>query len=113
MAEPTLTEVFGAGAIQDATTLTITKADLVSVGLTASASNTAESLLAAIVLKARDFLTDTAFTSNPDQSITILSGFDSIVQRDNGGGTFSTVRQAQLNVNLHQPDTFVIDPDNF
>lgn len=112
MAEPTLTAVFGAGATQNATTLTIAKADLAAVGLTAGATNTAESLLASIVLLARVQLTEANFTTNPDQSITVLSGFDSIVQRDDGAGNFSNVRQAQLNVNLHQPDTFVIDPDN-
>lgn len=113
MAEPTLTEVFGAGAIQDATTLTITKADLASVGLTASAGNTAESLLAAIVLKARDYLTDVSFNSNPDQSITVLPGFNSIIQRDDGTGTFNEFRQFQFNVNLHKLDNVAVDPDDF
>ena len=49
MAEPTLTEVFGAGATQSSTQLVIDKADLVAMGLTASAANTAESLLIALV----------------------------------------------------------------
>ncbi|MBC1242280.1 hypothetical protein GNE10_35350, partial [Nostoc sp. 2RC] len=58
MAEPTLTQVFGANATQDATTITITKADLTGVGLTAASENTAESLFTAIVLKAQTALTE-------------------------------------------------------
>lgn len=58
MAEPTLAEVFGASASQDATTLTITKASL--PGLTPATNNTAESLLAAIVLQCFGTLTDQA-----------------------------------------------------
>ncbi|MBE9050651.1 hypothetical protein IQ243_09535 [Nostocales cyanobacterium LEGE 11386] len=42
MAEPTIAQVFGDNATQDTNTITITKADLVSTGLTASANNTAE-----------------------------------------------------------------------
>ena len=45
-----LTNLFGSGATQDATSLTIIKSDL--VGLTPSLSNSAESLLAAILVKA-------------------------------------------------------------
>ena len=46
----TLTDLFGSGATQNATSLTIQKSDL--VGLTPSSSNTAESLLVAILVKA-------------------------------------------------------------
>lgn len=48
MAEPSLTEVFGPGATQTATTLTITKADL--PGLTAAIDNRAEQQLPFIFL---------------------------------------------------------------
>ncbi|MDZ8108984.1 MAG: hypothetical protein RM338_25630 [Nostoc sp. DedQUE12a] len=48
----TLTELFGASATQTATELVIKKADLVAVGLTPSANNTAEQLLVAILLQA-------------------------------------------------------------
>lgn len=71
MAEPTLAAVFGAGASQDGSTLTISKADLVAVGLTPSASNTAESLLAAIAKLASNSLTVTNQQTNPDQDIVI------------------------------------------
>ncbi len=73
MAEPTLVQVFGASATQTATTLTITKADL--PGLTASANNTAESLLVAILLKAKTQLTDANQALNIEQSLTINDGF--------------------------------------
>lgn len=113
MAEPLLTDVFGANATQDASTITIAKSDLAAVGLTVSATNTAESLLASILLMAQQSLTETNFGTNQDQSITILPGFDSIIQRDDGTGTFVNVRQNQLTINLHQPDQGTIDPNNY
>lgn len=64
MAEPTLTQVFGENATQTATTLTITKADL---DLTASGANTAESLLAAIIKKSLDHLTEENRAASPTQ----------------------------------------------
>lgn len=113
MAEPTITEVFGAGATQTSSSITILKSDLVAVGLTAGASNTAESLLTAILLIAKASLTQSSFEANSDQSIVIEPGFDSIVQRDNGSGNFASFRQNQFNVNLHKPDSDVIDPDAY
>lgn len=112
MAEPTLTQVFGAGAAQTATTITITKADLTVTGLTASASNTAESLLAAIVLKAQGYLTDANFDANIDQSITITPGFNSIVTRPVAGGSTAEYRQFQYSVNAHKLDNLALDPDD-
>jgi len=113
MAEPTLLEVFGSGAIQDANTITISKTDLVTVGLTADANNTAESLLAAIVLLAREALTSARFETTLEQSITIEPGFDSVVQRDDGTGTLVSYKQNQLNINLHKLDASTIDPDDY
>lgn len=57
MADYTLSEVFGPGASQDATTLTIDKTDLPS--LVAAADNSAESLLVALLLKWMNGLTET------------------------------------------------------
>ncbi len=113
MAEPTLAEVFGSGASQTSTTISIDKADLAAVGLTADAANTAESLLSAVLLLAKGALTQTSFDSNSDQSITIEPGFDSIIQRDDGAGNFINYRQNQLTVNLHKTDASGIDPDDY
>lgn len=96
MAEPTLIEVFGAGATQTATTITILKADL---DITASATNRAEQLLAGIVKKAQTTLTQANFDTNPNQSITILSGFDSLVYRTIGT-TQETLLQTPLTINF-------------
>ena len=112
MPEPTLIEVFGAGATQSATTITILKADLSSTGLTASSNNKAEALLAAIVLKAKLSLTDSTFTTNVDQSITIEPGFNSIVTKTASDGTSTEYRQFQYNVNFHKLDNAVLDPDD-
>lgn len=109
MAEPTLQQVFGAGATQDATTFTIAKADLTAVGLTASATNTAESLMVAILLLAKDYLTAANFENNLDQSITIEESFKNLVTRNN-----QTFRQNSYSVNLHKLDTdSTIDPDDY
>ncbi|WGV23467.1 hypothetical protein [Halotia branconii] len=109
MAEPTLTQVFGANAIQDATTITITKSDL--AGLTASSNNTGESLLVAILLQAKSYLTTTNFDSNIDQSIVIDTGYTSFITR----GTDNTgYRTDQLTISLSKIDTAAtIDPDNY
>ena len=113
MAEPTIIIVYGSSATQDETTLTISKVDLASVGLTAASDNTAESLLSAIVLLAKDSLTEAAFESNQDQSITVTNGFDGVVQRDDGSGNFVTYFQRPLSVNLHKLADTDIDPDDY
>jgi hypothetical protein len=107
MAEPTLQEIFGTGATQTASTITIAKADL--TGLTASASNTAESLLAGIILKAGTALTPTARDANPDQSIAIEQGFDQVAYR---GST--AYYQSARTITLQKINTSAtIDPDDY
>lgn len=107
MAEPTLIQVFGTNATQTSTTLTIDKADL--TGLTASSSNTAESLFVAILLKAAEYLTETNLEANGDQSISIVDSFDSLVTRNN-----TQYRQKTYSVNLQKLDTSsAIDPDDY
>ena len=111
MAEPTLQQVFGANATQTATQLIISKADLAAVGLTASATNGGESLLVAMFLLARSYLTETNQTTNPEQSITITDSFapDAIVNRNN-----QNYRQRTYSVNLQKLDTgFNINPDDY
>jgi hypothetical protein len=108
MAEPTLVQVLGANATQNATTLTISKADL--TGLTASTNNTAESLLIALLLKAKAYLTTTNQENNIDQSVTITDGFiPSFVIRDN-----AQYRQDTLTVAMDKPaGSATIDPDDY
>lgn len=109
MPEPTLQDVFGGSATQTATTLTIAKANLATVGLTASDNNTAESLMVAILLLAKQSLTPETLASNPDQSISIEDGFESLVTRNN-----QTYRQKTYSINLQKVDTAsTIDPDDY
>ncbi len=109
MAEPTLTAVFGASATQTSTTITISKAEL--PGLTASANNTAESLLVGLVLLAKQALTQTSFDTNLDQSIYVDAGFPTFTFR---GANNDSYRVDQLTVNLAKPDTAsIIDPDDY
>ena len=111
MPEPSLTEVFGAGAIQSATTITIAKADLTSTGLTVTATNTAESLLTAILLKAKSFLTEAAFEANTDQSLYVAPGFKSTTIRGTNNTQYIT---DQLIVTLAKIDPQdPINPDDY
>jgi hypothetical protein len=111
MAEPTITEVFGAGATQTASTITIQKAALEVTGLTPSASNTAESLLVAIVLQAQTALPQAGIDTNIDQSLFVEKGFSSFIAR---GANNDEWRVDQLVLNMAKPDSgSVIDPDDY
>lgn len=81
MAELTFQQVFGAGATQTPTTITIQKADLAATGYTPSANNTAESSLLAINLNAATVLTPANRTANIDQNLAIERGYDQTVYR--------------------------------
>lgn len=111
MAEPTLQQVFGANASQTATELVIAKSDLAALGLTASATNTAESLMVGILLLAGQYLKEeNQDTTNPDIQVTIAqAATPSIISRNN-----ATYRQVTFDVNLQIVDTTsAIDPDNY
>ncbi|MCC5606647.1 hypothetical protein LC612_07565 [Nostoc sp. CHAB 5834] len=109
MVELSLTDIFGAGATQDASTITIQKSSLPR--LTPSANNTAESLFTGIVLKGQTNLTQTNFDTNIDQSIYIGNGFPSFTNR---GVNNEQYRIDQLTINLAKLDTgSVIDPDDY
>lgn len=82
MAEPTLQQIFGNAANQTASQLIIVKADLAAIGLTASTTNSAESLLAAIIAYAQQYLSDDNQATNTDQSIAIDDGLDSLTTRN-------------------------------
>jgi hypothetical protein len=110
MAEPTLQEVFGAGATQTATTITILKADL---DMTATATNRGEQCFAAIVKKASGKLTTTEFATNANQSITIAAGFDSLAYRTIGT-VQETLLQTQLTLNFAKVQTTSgVTPDDY
>ncbi len=112
MPEPTLSQVFGAGATQTATALSIAKADLAARGLTASADNKAESLLVALLLQAKTALTPATLETNLDQSISIAESdfnFQTLVTRNN-----QTYRQSTYAINLQKLDQGnIIDPDDY
>ncbi|MHC5763076.1 hypothetical protein [Nostoc sp.] len=108
MAELTLQQVFGANATQDATTLTIHKADLPNI---TSPSNTAESLLTGILLQGQTQLTKTNFDGNLDESIYVESGFPGFVFRGTNNDSY---RVDSLTVSLAKLDTVgTINPDDY
>jgi hypothetical protein len=110
MAEPTLQAILGSGATQTATTITILKADL---DMTATATNRGEQCFAAICKKAGVTLTPANFASNPDQSVSIAPGFDSLAYRQNGT-VQETLLQTQLTVNFAKVQASSgITPDDY
>mgnify|MGYP003563641993 CR=1 FL=1 len=110
MAEPTLQEIFGNGATQTATTITILKADL---PMTSDPNNRGEQVFAAIVKKGSSYLTTANFDLNLDQSINIQTGFDSLVYRTINGLT-DTFLQTQLNINFNKAQaTAGVTPDDY
>lgn len=112
MSEPSLTDVFGTGATQDATTLTILKASL--PGLTASANNTGEALLTGILKRAAANLSETNRDTNIDQSVAVdLSQTPSFTTRTDGTTTNVYIRNT-ITVELDKVyGTVEIDPDDY
>ncbi|MBR8832710.1 MAG: hypothetical protein DSM106950_01365 [Stigonema ocellatum SAG 48.90 = DSM 106950] len=109
MTVPTLVQVFGANATQTSTQLIISKADLVATGLTVSNTNTANSLLVALILQWQSYLNVTNQANNSDQNITIEDSYSSIVSRNS-----LNYRQDTKTINIQRIDsTASIDPDNY
>jgi hypothetical protein len=107
MTKPTLTQVFGAGATQDATSVTFLKANLLT--LTPSATNSAESLLMAIVLTAQQNLTTTARDGDADRKVAVEDGFEQSTYR----GT-TRYNQIQLSVTAQKlSPASAIDADDY
>ena len=107
MAEKTLQEAFGVGAAQTATTITFSKSDL---GLSAVQA-TADQVLAAVVIKARQTLTQGLYNDEIAQNVFITNGFSSLPTR---GDENTPYRIDQIVVNLAQPDTqSTLNPNNY
>ncbi len=110
MAEPTLQDIFGAGATQTSTTITILKSDL---PMTSIAVNRGEQIFSAIVKKASLYLTTANFDLNIDQNINIDTGFDSINYRL-VNNIQSPYFQTQLALNFNKVQTSTgITPDDY
>jgi hypothetical protein len=109
MAEPTLAEVFGANATQDATDLVIKKSDLPATNFTPSSTNRAEQLLVAMIQKIATKLNETNQTSDPDIQITVEPSFNTVTTV-NG----IPYKVFTYTISLRKPDTdTVIKPNDF
>ncbi|GAB4209665.1 MAG: hypothetical protein Fur006_69630 [Coleofasciculaceae cyanobacterium] len=97
MAIPSLTTVFGAGATQTATTLSIAKADLPTLAV--AADNSAQQLFVAILLKVAEKLTPEARNADGDFKVTIDYGGQSIFTI---AGSTDLDRQDTFTVTLHK-----------
>lgn len=111
MTKPTLVQAFGPGATQNATDLILKKADL--PGLTASASNDAESLVAAIMQRWLLDMTQTNWNGSTARKV-FVDG-DNAPQIALQGSANVLVYQVVISVSQPLPGaaSFVqIDPDN-
>ena len=88
MSEPTLTEAFGSGTIQDADSITILKKNL--IGLEAKTENTSEQIIAGLTLKLATTFSEANQTSNPDQQVTVVDArFTESIERN--GKTYKQI----------------------
>lgn len=109
MAKPSLTQVFGPGASQTATHLTIAKADWGAVGFTPSAVNSPESMFVAMVLFAALYLTESNLNANVEQQVSVTDGQEFVTVRSN-----QQYRQISKAVNMQKLYTGTnIDPDDY
>lgn len=103
-----LKKLFGKGAEQTATHLMIKKTDLKEL-LAIKDNNSAEQLLAALILKAEKVLKPGQMKNNPKQLITIENSFQLLVTRNN-----QQYRQVTKLVNLQKLNTAGgIDSDDY
>jgi hypothetical protein len=84
--EPT---IFGPNFQQTATTFTISKADLASFGLTATATNKQEELLAALVLLLKANRTQTAWSTDVNANFFVTEDQPTLTSRTIGTDTTS------------------------
>lgn len=118
MAEPTLVQIFGtgttrlaSGAAAPSAGLFIPDSALIAASLADPTTASAEGHLAAILLAAQSYLTQTNFDANTDQSITIINGFSSFTTRGTNNDAY---RVDQLTVNLAKIDTgATLDADSY
>ena len=105
-----LTSILGANSTQTNTTVTISKADLATVGLTASSTNDGEAIFLAIVLLAKQYLTSTNQAATPAiQTILTDAVQPSFVTR--AGQLY---RRDTINVSLDKVTASVtLDPDDY
>ncbi|MFN6485977.1 MULTISPECIES: hypothetical protein [unclassified Nostoc] len=116
MAEPTLVQIFGTGAVRLANAaaapsagLFIPDTALQTAGLATPTTASAEGHLAAIILNAKSYLTQTNFDANTDQSLLLADGYSSFTTR----GT-TNYRLDQITIGLAKVDTgATLDPDNY
>jgi hypothetical protein len=107
MAELTLSQALGSSATQDATTITLNKADL---GLTATTC-TADQVVAAVIIKAQATMTEANFQAEADQRTYISNGFPSTVTKT-VNSTLYVIKQLVLN--LCKPEvTSSLDPNDY
>ncbi|QYX30061.1 hypothetical protein [Sphaerospermopsis torques-reginae] len=117
--EPTISQVFGTGATRLANAAAAPSAGLfipdsvfVATGLTAPATATAEGHLVSLLIQAKNYLTQTKFDANIDQSIFIADGFTSFQQRGTDNDNYRIDQPFVVNL-ARIDDGTTINPNNY
>ncbi|NET03084.1 MAG: hypothetical protein F6K61_21570 [Sphaerospermopsis sp. SIO1G1] len=107
MSELTLKELMP-GAWQAEKEISIKKAD---VGLNPSDA-TADQLIAALVIKAREKMTKERFDTVYEQKVYITDGFDGFITKNNGTKDVQHVER-QMVIHLTLPDDATLNPNDY
>lgn len=119
MAEPTITQVFGTGTTRLASGAAAPSAGLfipdsvfTAAGLTSPATSTAEGHLVSILIQATNYLTQTNFDVNINQSCYISSGFTSFQARGTNNDNYRIDQPYVINL-ARLDDGATINPNNY
>ena len=107
--EPTLNQVFGSKSSQSSEALNIAKEDLANTGLTAATTNTAESLVVAILRNAASYLNPGNQANNPDIQVTIEQLQESTVVKRNS----NYCQEITYVIKLYKKFDLQIHPDDY
>lgn len=119
MAEPTISQIFGTGAQRLANGaaapsegLFIPDSALIAAGLTTPTTATAEGHLVSILINAKQYLSQSNFDSNVDQSILITDGFTSFQQRGADNDNYRIDQPFVISL-ARSDDGATVDPNNY
>lgn len=119
MAEPTIAQVFGAGATRLANGaaapsagLFIPDSVLMNAGLTTPSTATAEGHLVAVLIQAKGYLSQANFDANVDQSIYVADGFTSFQNRGPNNDNYRIDQPFVISL-ARLDNVSTVDPNNY
>ncbi|NET70565.1 MAG: hypothetical protein F6K62_06155 [Sphaerospermopsis sp. SIO1G2] len=107
MAQLELTDLFP-NASQTSLSITIPKSDL---GLTL-ATNDADHFVAAVAIKAKEYMTQEQYDNNFEQRVYCTDGFSQFPVKNDGTNDIQFISR-QIVINLVEPDEPTFNPENY